>query len=246
MESQGGDQVSDQVEEQVQERAGGGRRARLTRDRIVAAAMELADAEGIDAVTMRGVARRLGAEAMSLYRHVRDKDEILDALVDEVYAEIALPRPGTPWIDAMRDRANATREVLLRHQWSVGLMESRRHPGPANLRHHDAVVAFLVGAGFDARTTTHVYNLLDSYIYGFVLQELSLPFGSSEEMEAIGAELLGGADPDAYPHLAQASAELLAGGFDYADEFAVGLELVLDAITRLEQRNGAAGSGRSA
>jgi AcrR family transcriptional regulator len=233
------------VSDQVENRPRGSGRSRLTRDRIVAAAMELADAEGIDAVTMRAVARRLGAEAMSLYRHVRDKEEILDALVDGVYAEIALPRPGTPWADAMRERAIATREVLLRHRWAVGLMESRRYPGPANLRHHDAVVGFLAGAGFDARTTTHAYNLLDSYIYGFVLQELSLPFASSDEMAEIGAELLGGADPEAYPHLARASAELLAAGFDYADEFEIGLDLVLDAITRLEQGRGAAGADRS-
>jgi AcrR family transcriptional regulator len=233
------------VSDQAEERARGGGRTRLTRERIVRAAMELADAEGIDAVTMRAVARRLGAEAMSLYRHVRDKDDILDELVDRVYLEIALPHSGTPWAEAMRDRAIATREVLLRHRWAVGLMESRRHPGPANLRHHDAVVGFLAGAGFDARTTTHAYNLLDSYIYGFVLQELSLPFGSSEEMAEVGAELLGGADPDAYPHLARASAELLAGGFDYADEFEVGLDLVIDAITRLEQRRGGADTVRS-
>lgn len=196
--------------------------------------MELADEEGIAALTMRNLARRLGVEAMSLYRHVRDKEDILDAIVDGVYAEITLPDPGTPWRPAMRERAIATREVLIRHRWAVGLMESRRQPGPANLRHHDAVVAILVGAGFDARTTTHAYNLLDSYIYGFVLQELSLPFASSEEMAEVGAEMLGGTAPDEYPNLARVSRELLAAGFDYADEFEVGLDLVIDAITQLE------------
>lgn len=215
-------------------RAPGGRRARLTRDRVLRGAMQLADEDGIAALTMRNLARRVGAEAMSLYRHVRDKDDILDAIVDAVYAEITLPDPGTPWRAAMRERAIATREVLVRHRWAVGLMESRRKPGPANLRHHDAVVAILVGAGFDARATTHAYNLLDSYIYGFVLQELSLPFASSEEMAEVGAEMLGGTAPDEYPHLARVSNELLAAGFDYADEFEVGLDLVLDAITQLE------------
>jgi AcrR family transcriptional regulator len=207
-----------------------GRSPRLSRERVIQAAVDLADAEGIEALTMRSLARRVGAEAMSLYRHVRDKDDILDGIVDQVYAEIPLPDSGTPWLPAMRERAVATRAVLLRHRWAVGLMESRRMPGPANLRHHDAVVAILARARFDARSTTHAYNLLDSYIYGFVLQEVSLPFSSAEELAEVGAEMLAGADADAYPHLARVSGELLAAGFDYADEFEVGLDLVLEAI----------------
>jgi AcrR family transcriptional regulator len=183
---------------------------------------------------MRSLARSVGAEAMSLYRHVRDKDDLLDDLVDLVYAEIPLPDPGTPWRAAMRERAVATREVLLRHRWAVGLMESRRKPGPANLRHHDAVVGILSEAGFDARAATHAYNLLDSYIYGFVLQEQSLPFASAEELADVGAELLGGVDPEAYPYLARVSSELIAAGFDYGAEFEVGLDLLLDALRTLE------------
>jgi AcrR family transcriptional regulator len=213
----------------------------LSRERVLRAAIEVADGEGIEALTMRNLARALGAEAMSLYRHVRDKDDLLDGIVDLVYAEIPLPDSGTPWLAAMRERAVATRAVLLRHRWSVGLMESRRFPGPANLRHHDAVVGILVGAGFDARSATHAYNLVDSYIYGFVLQEQSLPFSSADELAEVGAEMLAGADPDAYPHLARVSAELLAAGFDYADEFEVGLDLVLGAIRSLEPATDRAG-----
>jgi AcrR family transcriptional regulator len=218
-----------------------GRPPRLSRERVIQAAVDLADAEGIEALTMRSLARRVGAEAMSLYRHVRDKDDILDGIVDQVYAEIPLPDPGTPWLPAMRERAVATRAVLLRHRWAVGLMESRRVPGPANLGHHDAVVAILTGAGFDARATTHAYNLIDSYIYGFVLQEVSLPFASAEELAEVGAEMLAGADADAYPHLARVSSELLEAGFDYADEFEVGLDLVLDAIRTIAPSPGRAG-----
>jgi AcrR family transcriptional regulator len=211
-----------------------GRSARLSRDRVLQAAVALADADWMEALTMRNLARTVDAEAMSLYRHVRDKDDILDGIVDLVYAEIPLPGPGTPWLAAMRERAVATRAVLRRHRWAVGLMESRRLPGPANLRHHDAVVGILTGAGFDARSATHAYNVIDSYIYGFVLQELSLPFGSADEMAEVGAEMLAGADPDAYPNLARVTTELLAAGFDYADEFEIGLDLVLDAIRRLK------------
>ena len=206
--------------------------------------MDLADASGIEAVTMRALARSVDAEAMSLYRHVRDKDDLLDGMIDQVYAEIPLPDRRSPWDDAMRERAIATRAVLLRHRWAVGLMESRRAPGPANLRHHDVVVGILSAAGFDARSATHAYNLLDSYIYGFVLQEQSLPFGSADEMAQIGAELLGGADPDAYPNLARVSTELLAAGFDYADEFEVGLDLVLDALRRVDRASGRTRTGR--
>ena len=209
-----------------------GRSARLSRDRVLQAALALADADGIEALTMRNLARTVDAEAMSLYRHVRDKDDILDGIVDLVYAEIPLPGPETPWLAAMRERAVATRAVLLRHRWAVGLMESRRLPGPANLRHHDAVVGILTGAGFDARSATHAYNLIDSYIYGFVLQERNLPFKNAAELQEIGPMMLRQIPADVYPHLRKVAEELLATRFDYGKEFEYGLDLILDALAR--------------
>ena len=206
-----------------------GRPARLSREGVLRAALAVADDGGLEALTMQRIAEQVDAEAMSLYRHVRNKEDLLDGLVDIVYAEMELPRPGSDWRTAMRDRATSARDVLRRHPWAISLMESRSSPGPANLRHHDAVSAALLDAGFSSVETTHAYNLLDSFIYGFVIQETTLPFGTPEEME-VAASMLHGSSPDEYPHLRQIATELLAGGFAYADEFEFGLDLILDGL----------------
>lgn len=210
--------------------------------------MAIADAEGIDALTMRRIGERIGAEAMSIYRHVRDKDDILDGLVDLVYAEIEVPPRRSEWKRAMRARAISAREVLSRHPWAIALMESRTQPGPANLRHHDAVVGILRNAGFTSVTATHAYNLLDSYIYGFALQEKSLPVATPDDIAKMGEEMLRQMPPGEYPDLAHVARELIDARFDYAKEFEVGLDLVLDAIDRGLVRAGAtgrAGAGRA-
>jgi AcrR family transcriptional regulator len=221
---------------------GPGRPARLSRDQVIDAALEVADAGGLEALTMQNIAHHLGAEAMSLYRHVANKDEILDAIVDRVYGEIVLPAEGARWKLSMRERAVSTRDALRRHPWAISLMESRRRPGPANLRQHDRMVGVLLDAGYSAATATHIYNVLDSYIFGFAIQEHSLPFDSAEELAEVGAEILAAVDPDEYPHLVAVSSGLLEAGFDYGAEFEVGLDLVLDAVARL--RPDAAESGR--
>ena len=208
-----------------------GRPARLSREAVLQAAVRIADDGGLDALTMQRVAESVEAEAMSLYRHVRNKDDLLDGIVDLVYAEMELPKAGSDWRSAMRDRAISVREVLRRHPWAISLMESRSSPGPANLRHHDAVSGALLGAGFSSVETTHAYNLLDSYIYGFVLQETTLPFATQEEMETMAASMIAG-EADAYPHLSTVASELVAAGFAYADEFEFGLDLILDGIER--------------
>src|SRR5918992_6387769 len=148
-----------------------GRRPRVSREQVLDAALELADAGGVAAVTMASVGARLGVEAMSLYRHIGNKEEMLDGLVDRVFAEIDVPADAPDWRDALRRRAVSAHGALTRHPWAIGLMESRAQPGPATLGHHDAMVAILLRAGFTGRGATRVYNLLDSYIYGFALQE---------------------------------------------------------------------------
>ena len=120
---------------------GGRRRGPLTRARALERAVAIADREGIAKLSMRRLARDLGVEAMSLYHHVRDKEDILDGMVDLVFAEVELPAGGTEWRTEMRGRATSLRAALVRHPWAVGLMDSRRSPGPATLRHHDAVLA---------------------------------------------------------------------------------------------------------
>src|ERR671917_978503 len=176
-----------------------GRKPRVSREQVLDAALELADEGGLAAVTMASVGASLGVEAMSLYRHIGNKEEMLDGLVDRVFAEIEVPADAPDWREALRRRAVSARAALRRHPWAIGLMESRAQPGPATLGHHDAMVGLLFGAGFDGHGATRVYNLLDSYIYGFALQEATLPFGSPEEMETLSAEMLDRM-ADAYPH----------------------------------------------
>lgn len=206
-----------------------GRRARVSREQVLDAALALADDGGLAAVTMANVGARLGVEAMSLYRHIGNKEEMLDGLVDRVFAEIDVPSDAHDWRDALRRRAVSVHAALRRHPWAIGLMESRARPGPATLGHHDAMVAILLRAGFDGRGATRAYNLLDSYVYGFALQEATLPFSTAEEMASLSEQMLS-ASSAAYPHLATVQRELVGSGFDYADEFEAGLDILMGAL----------------
>jgi AcrR family transcriptional regulator len=206
-------------------------RAALSRDLVLRAAVTLADEGGIGALSMRKLGQVLGVEAMSLYNHVTDKGDLLDGMVDIVFAEIGLPSGDDGWKLAMRQRAISVREVLGRHRWAIGLMESRRSPGPATLRHHDAVLGCLREAGFPVELTAHAYSLLDSYIYGFALQEASLPFGSGEEAAQVAHQISGQFASGQYPYLTEMAMEhVLRPGYDYGGEFAIGLDLILDGL----------------
>lgn len=208
-----------------------GPRTPLTRDRVVAAAIELADAKGAAGVTMRAVAAAVGVEAMSLYHHVRGREDLLDAMVDAVFAEISLPETGAEWRTAMHDRAQSAHAALLRHRWAVGLMDSRTHPGLATLRHHDAVLGSLRGAGFSVAGAAHAVSVIDSYLYGFVLQELSLPFMNGSDVAEVAGDILAGLEAGDFPHLTEIATEhALQPGYDYADEFQHGLALILGAL----------------
>jgi AcrR family transcriptional regulator len=210
------------------------RRAPLTRERVLAAAIDLADRDGIASLSMRKLAQELGVEAMSLYHHVANKDAILDGLIDLVFGEIDLPVGEADWKAAMRRRAISAREVLRRHPWATGLMESRSTPGPATLRHHDAVLGILRNAGFPLELAAHAYSLLDSYIYGFALQETSLPFNTPEETAEVAQAMMAEFPADAYPHLTEIAVEhVLQPGYSYAGEYLFGLDLILDGLERL-------------
>ena len=163
----------------------------LSRDRVVAEAMALADEQGLAALSMRALAGRLGVEAMSLYHHVAGKEALLDAMVDAVFGELHLPVVGGDWRAELRARSVSGRAVLLRHRWAVGLMDSRRTPGPQNLRHHDAVLGCLAAQGFSLVAAGTAFALLDAHLYGFMQQEVSLPFEGEADLAALGAELLG-------------------------------------------------------
>src|ERR1700731_3333724 len=178
------------------------RRPVLTRDRVLRRAITLADRDGIESLSMRKLGQKLGVEAMSLYNHVRNKEDMLDGMVDVVFSEIDLPANGVDWRTAMRKRAISARQALLRHPWAIGLMESRATPGPATLRHHDWVLGSLRSAAFSIDMAAHAYSILDGYIYGFTLTELTLPFRNSEVAE-VAENIVEGFRPGEYPYLAE-------------------------------------------
>lgn len=203
----------------------------LSKERVLRQALALADNEGIDALSMRRLGRELDAGAMSLYHYVANKEELLDGMVDLVFAEIHLPESRGDWQAAMRARAVSAREVLARHPWAITLMDSRTTPGPANLRHHEAVIASLRKAGFSIEMATHANWLLDSYTYGFALQEASLPFADADELaDMIHEAYLPQLPPEEYPYLNEAATELMESDYDPADEFTYGLDLILGAL----------------
>ena len=176
---------------------------------------------------------RLPSRAATLYYHFANKEEVLDGIIDLVFSEIDLPATGADWKTAMRQRAISVRDVLARHRWAIGMMESRRNPGPANLRHHDAVIGCLRAAGFDIEMTAHAYSLLDSYIYGFALTKMNLPFDSLEEVGEVAQNMLRPFPVDEYPNLVEILTEhVMKPDYDYGDEFELGLDLILDAIER--------------
>ena len=220
---------------QTSKRAQG--RVPLSRELVLETAVKLADRGGLESLSMRKLGQELGVAAMALYYHFANKDEVIDGMVDLVFSEIDLPASGADWKAAMRQRAISLRDVLLRHRWAIGLMESRRKPGPANLRHHDAVIGSLLSAGLDMPTIAHAYSLLDSYIYGFALFAMNLPFDPSEEVAELGRITLRAFPVDAYPNLV-ANVSAMRPGYNYGDEFEYGLDLILDGLQK------AAGSSR--
>jgi AcrR family transcriptional regulator len=212
-------------------------RRRLSRERVLHAAIAHADASGLEALTMRHLAEMLEVAPMALYRHIANKDDLIDAMVDVVFSEIGVPSGGGDWKTAMRGRSIAVRDALARHRWAVGLMESRRSPGPANLRHHDAVIGRLRAAGFDIEMAAHAYSLLDSYIYGFALTKMNLPFESTAEVAEVAQSMLQPFPVNEYPNLVEFITEhAMKPGYDYGDEFDYGLDLILEGLEQARAR----------
>jgi AcrR family transcriptional regulator len=217
------------------------RRTPLSRQAVLEAAVSVADESGVAAVSMRRIAEKLGVEAMSLYHHVQNKEDVLDALVDLVFAEIELPPAGTGWRTAMRDRAASARQVLARHVWAVSMMDSRARPGPATLRHHDTVLGSLRNDGFSLVAAAHAVSVLDSYVYGFVMQEHALPFdvpaGAGASVQDIAGDILKQLPTEEFPHLTEMIVHhALQPGYSYADEFDIGLNLILDGLDGLRHQ----------
>lgn len=203
----------------------------LTAERVLAGAMELADEIGIEAFTIRKLAAALDTKPMSIYHHVPSKEAILDGMVDRVFAEIARPPADLDWKPAIRRRCKSAREVLALHRWATPLMESRTNPGPETLAHHDAVLGCLRRGGLSLEMTAHAYALLDAYVYGFALQEASLPATGGADIAELAESIVEPVPEGTYPHLMEFTSEhVLQPGYDFRAEFDFGLDLILDAL----------------
>jgi AcrR family transcriptional regulator len=213
-------------------------RPRLTRERVLQAAIALADAEGPQALSMRRIGRELGVEAMSLYNHVAGKDDLLDGIVQYVLGEMEVPAPGEDWREAIRTRARSARDVFARHPWAMGLLEARsENSSPLRLDYYDSVLGSLREAGFDPATAIRAFSIVDAFIFGFILQELSLSFGTTEELDEVGTDLLRQL-AGSYPYLAEATTFAMESGYDLAAEFEFGLDLIVDGLERVLSGSG--------
>ena len=215
----------------------------VTRERALRAAVAIADAEGISSLTMRRLATELGVEAMSLYHHVANKDEVLDGITDLVVSEIHVPPRGTDWRTAMRDRAISAHEVLLAHPWSAMLIMSRFNIGPGMTRYLDATLGRLREGGFSIHGALDAWHTLDSHIFGFTLQELQLPFDAADNAQ-VSADAIELFDPTQFPYVIEVVTEISRTG--RVEHFEFGLDLILDGLERTLERQVAAGTRRKA
>lgn len=208
-------------------------KVKLNRERVLDAALELADEIGIDDLTIRRLADKLGVGAMTIYHHVPSKEEIIDGMVEIVFTEIEMPPNNTDWKTAMRQRCISARQVLNQHPWAAPLLESRTVPGPASLEHHEAVLACLRGAGLSLQMTAHAYAILDSFVYGFAFEESVLPASGAEGFAEVAEQIAAHFPADEYPHLAELTFDhVLAPGYRFGDSFEFGLDLILDGLDR--------------
>ena len=213
------------------------KRQRLNRDRIVEGALLLADDVGMDAFTIRRLASALGVGPMTIYHYFPNKEAIIDAMVDAVYAQIALPPTDEEWTDAIRLRCVSAREVLNRHPWAPPYMESRTSPGPATLRHHDAVLDCLRRGGLSLQMTAHAYAILDSFLHGFALEEASLPASGDEETQEVAEEMTAALDAERYPSLFEFATEhVMQPGYSFSASFEFGLDLIIDGLSAASER----------
>mgnify|MGYP001191966380 CR=1 FL=1 len=207
------------------------RRQSLNSGRIFQGAVGLADEIGVDALTIRKLALVLGVKPMTIYHYVPNKEAIIDGMVDCVFGEIDLPQLDVNWKLAIRQRSASVRAVLAQHSWAATLMESRRTPGIATLRQHDATIGCLRHGGLSVEMTAHAYAVIDAFIYGFAIQEASLPAKSGQEMKDLAQSVLETTSMADYPHLMELTTQhILQPGYDFSCEFDFGLNLILDGL----------------
>ena len=168
---------------------------------------------------------------MSIYNHVKNKSDLIDAIVDQIFSEITWDYEGTTWRDAMMVRALSTRETLRAHPWAIPLLESRTAPGPETLAHHDKVLACFKSSGFPLNLSGHAFSALDAYTYGFIMTEQNLPFENEQELQAVAKEITDSFPKEMFPALYDFIVNYtLQPGYSYSKEFMVGLEMILDQL----------------
>ena len=206
----------------------------LSKERVLRAAVEFADAHGIEALSMRRLAKELGVEAMSLYNHVANKDEILSGIVELVAGEVEVPSDPANWKTSIRQSAISAHDAFIRHRWSCSLMTSTPGVVPSRMRWMEGVLATLRAAGFSPNLTHHAYHALDSHITGFTLWQVSFPFETREELLDLADDFLKQIPADEYPYVIEHAQEHLAEPDpDEPNEFEFGLDLILDGLERL-------------
>lgn len=210
---------------------GTARREPLSREKVLQAAIRFADEHGIEALSMRRLGQELGVEAMSLYKHVRNKEDLLHGITDLVVAEIVVPEEASGWKEAMRSRALSAHQVLLRHPWANILMGSQFNLGPHMLGYINSTLRWLLDAGFSEGLAVDAWHTMDSFIYGYVLQELNLPFDQAES-DQMAASFLEHLPVDRYPHFGRVVGFMIGQG--YRDNFEFGLDLMLSGLERLQ------------
>jgi AcrR family transcriptional regulator len=209
----------------------------LSRERVLGAAVLLADEDGLESLSMRKLGQRLGVEAMSLYNHVANKDDLLDGMVDLVVSEIDLPSGAVDWTEAMRRRAISAQAVFSRHPWASALIDSRESSGPARLRYFDWVIGTLRRAGFTLELAIRAFSLLDSYVYGFGRQQLNVSTPPDARPEEMTEAFLRAIPADQYPYLREMVVDYaMKTGHDESADFGFGLDLILDGLRRLLDR----------
>ncbi|MGI0495427.1 TetR/AcrR family transcriptional regulator C-terminal domain-containing protein [Alkalinema pantanalense CENA528] len=207
----------------------------LSRDRVLQSALQLADQDGLEALSMRNLAQKLGVQAMSLYNHVANKDDLIDGIVDLVVGEIVLPKITPDWQSEMRKRAISAHQVLLNHPWATLPLVSRINVGPAMLRYIDATLGCLREAGFSWEMADHAWNTIDSHVYGFTLQELNFPI-AAEDYATTAQAFLPMIPPDQYPYMHALTQEVITKRYDGLHTFELGLDLLLAGLDQLRDR----------
>jgi len=216
-----------------QARGGSGSRQAFNRERVVRAAMDLADERGIESVTMRELGQRLGVKAASLYNHIQGKEDLLSGMTDLAAAKIELPSSDVHWKEAMRRRAISARVVFMHHRWAAALIDSRKWHGAYSLLYADRVLGTLIQAGFSPVIASWAFIALDSYIYGFERQRSN--FSQTDDVDTIevAQEVFAAIPEGAHSALAAVAMEYAEQPYDEDAAFEFGLDLILDGLERL-------------